>query len=139
MESEEFLGIVAGVVSGFTYALPMLMGRHLGGRVSGITQIWWGAGVAALVQMPFALNSGFRPTLAHLPLLIPMGVISLGIAYLLYFLGLQRVKAQVVSVVALLEPVGGILIGWLLFQEYLTPLGAVGSVLVLASIYLISN
>ncbi len=42
-----------------------------------------------------------------------------------------------VSVVALLEPVSGILIGLLFYQELPGPLGALGMVLVLGSILLI--
>jgi DME family drug/metabolite transporter len=68
-----------------------------------------------------------------------MGAITLGLAPLMYFLALQKLKAQVVSVVAILEPVFGVLIGVLIFQEALTIPAMLGSVLILAAIYLISK
>jgi drug/metabolite transporter (DMT)-like permease len=45
----------------------------------------------------------------------------------------------VVSVVALLEPVAGALIGLLVYREMFTLPGFFGSLLVLASIYLIAQ
>lgn len=132
-------GVIAGAASGFTYAGTMLIGRRLRGRVDGVAQTWWGAGTAALVLLPFALRTPAAATLPNLIYLAPMGVISLGIAYLLYFRGLQTLSAQVVSVLALLEPVSGVFIGLLLFAEPLTALGALGGGLVLAAVYLISR
>lgn len=132
-------GIAAGLGAGFCYSLTLLIGRHLRGRVSSITQIGWGAGVATLLLLPAALRLESGPVLANLPYLIPLGVLTIGVSYLLYFLGLQRTTAQIVSVVALLEPVSGVIIGLLLFQEALTPLSAVGSACVLGSIALISR
>ncbi len=139
LESASFAGIAAGAASGFTYALPMLIGRHLRSRVSSITQILWGSGIAALMLLPFAVRTGMAAALPNLPYLIPLGVISLGLSYLLYFLGLQRVSTQVVSVAALFEPVSGALIGLVVFHEYLTLPGVAGGLLVLVSIYLISQ
>lgn len=139
LEGGELGGLVAGVGSGVGYAMPMLIGRHLRGRVSGITQIVWGSGVAALLLAPFALLGDVPAALAALPTLVALGVISLGLSYFLMFLGLRRISAQVVSVVALLEPVSGAVIGLLVFGELFTPLGAVGSVLVLLSIVLIAR
>ena len=139
LDSLAFGGILAGIVSGFTYAMPILIGRHLRGKVSGITQIVWGSGVAAVLLSPFALRADLGVALANLPLLIPLGIITMGLSYLLFFLGLQRISAQMTSITGLFEPVSGLLIGLLIFQEGLTPLGALGSLLVLAAITLISR
>lgn len=139
LDSLAFGGILAGIISGFTYALPIMIGRHLRGRVSGITQIVWGSGVASLVLSPFALRADLSVAAANLPLLIPLGIITMGLSYLLFFLGLQRISAQTASITGLFEPVSGMLIGLLLLHEGLTWLGALGSLLVLAAIALISR
>jgi drug/metabolite transporter (DMT)-like permease len=107
--------------------------------VSGITQIVWGSGVAAVLLSPFALRADLGTAAANLPLLIPLGIITMGLSYLLFFLGLQRISAQTASITGLFEPVSGMLIGLLIFQEGLTLLGALGSLLVLAAIALISR
>ena len=137
--SSSTLGILAGALSGFTYSFAMILSRQMRGQVSGLTQTMWSTGITALVLLPFAIQAPGAVVVDNLPLLIPLGIFSLGLSYLCYFLGLQRVSAQVVSVVALFEPVSGALIGLLAFQEIPGPFGLLGGLLILASIYLISR
>ncbi len=139
LDSGSFSGIVAAIVSGATYTLPMLIGRTLRAHVNGMTQIWWGSGITALLLAPLALRGDLGPALSQLHLLIPLGVVGLGLPYLLMFQGLRRCTAQVVSMAALMEPVFGALIGLFLFGEMFTLAGGLGAALVLASIALISR
>jgi drug/metabolite transporter (DMT)-like permease len=132
-------GIAAGALSGLTYAVAMLIGRGLRGRVSGLTQTLWSLGITALVLLPWAFRPPMHALSAALPYLVPLGIFSLGLSYLTYFMGLARTRAQVVSVVALFEPVSGILIGMLAFGEVPAPLGWMGAGLVLLSMYLITR
>lgn len=137
--SDSFAGIVAGALSGFTYSLTMLGGRALRGKVTGLTQTMWSTGITALVLSPWALRASTGVVVDNLPYLIPLGIFSLGLSYLFYFLGLQRISAQVVSVVALFEPVFGALIGLIAFGEVPSPAAGLGGVLILASIFLITR
>lgn len=139
MNLESLDGILAGVASGMTYTVTMLISRILRGKVSSVTQTWWGSGVAALLLLPWVVRTPWVDIQRNLPVLLPLGIVSLGISSLMYFLALQRVKAQVVSVVAILEPVSGILIGLVLFNEIPTILALIGSLLILSSIYLITR
>ncbi|MBN2469473.1 MAG: EamA family transporter [Anaerolineae bacterium] len=139
LDPDSLSGIVAAIASGVTYALPMLIGRTLRAHVNGMTQIWWGSGITALILSPFALRGDLAPVLSQLHLLIPLGVVGLGLPYLLMFQGLRRCTAQVVSMAALMEPVFGTLIGLILFGEVFTLAGGLGAALVLASIALISR
>lgn len=132
-------GIAAAALSGFTYSFVIISGRALRGRVDGFTQTLWSTGVTMLVLLPWALQSSGPVVIDNLPYLIPLGIFSLGLSYLCYFQGLQWVSAQIVSVVALFEPVSGVMIGLLFFQEIPSLLGALGGVLILGSIYLISK
>jgi len=132
-------GIAAAALSGFTYAFVLILGRSLRERVTGLTQNLWSQGIIALVLLPWALRSPSATVISNLPTLIPLGVFTLGLSYLLYFQGLHRISAQVVSVVALFEPVSGIVMGLLFFAEVPTVLGWIGGILILASIYLIAR
>lgn len=132
-------GIAAGALSGFTYAIVMLISRSLKGKISGLTQNLWTQGIVALVLLPWAVQAPAGRIVSELPTLIPMGVFSLGLSYLLYFQGLQHLSAQVVSVVALFEPVSGALLGMIFFAEIPNALGWIGGLLILASITLISR
>lgn len=139
LESSSWGGIAAGALSGFTYAIVMIEGRFLRGKVTSITQTMWSTGITALVLLPWAIQAPAHTVIDNMPYLIPLGIFSLGLSYLLYFVGLQRINAQIVSVVALFEPVSGVLIGLFAFQEVPDLLGMVGGVLILASIYLIAK
>lgn len=139
LASGGFRGIVAGTLSGISYALTMLFSRHLRGRVSGVTQIWWSTGIAALLALPWAFQTPWNTVGRNLPYLVALGIVAQGIPYMLYFLGLERVQAQIVSIVALLEPVGGILIGILLYHELPDLVGVLGIVMILISIALVSR
>jgi drug/metabolite transporter (DMT)-like permease len=138
-QSSEFRGIVAGTVSGFSYALTMLLSRRLRGHVSGVTQVWWSTGIAALLALPWAFQAPANVVIRNIPFILALGVLAQGLPYMLYFLGLERVPAQIVSVVALLEPVSGVLIGMLLYREMPTVVGIAGIFLVLTSIVLVSR
>lgn len=132
-------GIAAAALSGFTYSFVLMISRTLKDRVSGLTQNLWSNAIIALLLLPFALQAPAQVVADNLHTLIPMGIFSLGLSYLLYFQGLQRISAQVVSVVALFEPVGGVLMGLLFFAEVPNALGWLGGLLILGSIALISQ
>ncbi len=137
--SSEMGGIIAGAFSGLGYAVVMLISRSLRGRVTGLTQNLWSTGMVALILLPWAAQTSTTTIVDNLPVLIPLGVFSLGMSYLLYFLGLARVSAQVVSVASLFEPVFGIVMGMVFFAEFPDAFGWTGGVLILASVYLISR
>jgi drug/metabolite transporter (DMT)-like permease len=132
-------GILAGILSGFTYSTTFIISRYLKGKVTGFTQTVWGTGIAAVILLPWALQSDGAVVLSNIGVLIPLGIITLGISSFLYYIALQKIKAQIVSVIAILEPVSGALIGLLFFQEIPTFFGLVGILMILASIYLISR
>jgi len=139
LHSRAFWGVAAAALSGITYTMVMLLSRLLRDQVSGIVQIWWSTGIAALLALPWAFLVSWEVLVQNLPLLVALGVLAQGIPYLLYFLGLQRVDAQIVSIVALLEPVGGILIGIVLYHEIPGAVGLAGIVMIFASIALVSQ
>ncbi|MBI5961679.1 MAG: EamA family transporter [Chloroflexi bacterium] len=131
-------GIAAGALSGAVYSVVLMLSRSLKGKVSGLTQNLWSNGMVALLLIPWAIQAPAATVIDNLPVLIPLGVFSLGLSYLLYFQGLQRVSAQVVSVVALFEPLSGAVMGLVFFGEIPDLIGWIGAALILASIYLIS-
>jgi drug/metabolite transporter (DMT)-like permease len=138
-ESSESRGILAGTLSGCSYTLTMLLSRRLRGRVSGVTQVWWSTGIAALLALPWAFQAPTNVVVRNIPFILALGMLAQGLPYMLYFLGLERIPAQIVSVVALLEPVSGIMIGMLLYREMPTVVGIAGIFLVLTSIVLVSR
>jgi drug/metabolite transporter (DMT)-like permease len=139
IESSEMGGILAAAGSGFTYGVVMLISRSLRGQVTGLTQNLWSNAIIVILLLPWALQTDFGTVVDNLHLLIPLGVFSLGLSYWLYFLGLARVSAQVVSIASLSEPVFGVLMGLLFFAEVPNVFGWIGGVLILTSVILISR
>lgn len=133
----DLLGAAAATGAGVFYTIPLFIGRKLKGRVNGQTQVWFGTGLGALIVLPFAASS-LPGAVGQLPSLIPMGILSLGIPYLLIFLSLKHVSAQTASIGMLAEPVSGVLIGLLIFSEPLSVAGFIGCGLILLAIILIS-
>ena len=132
-------GVLAGILSGITYSFALMFSRMLSGRVSGFTQTFWSAGMTMLVLSPQALKIPINSMMDNLPLLFPLGIITLGLSSMCYFIALQKLKSQVVSVVSLLEPVCGVIIGWVIFHEILTLPALFGSLLILTGIYLVTR
>lgn len=132
-------GILAGFLSGLTYSATFMLSRRLRGKVSSFTQTLWGSGVAALLLSPWAFKAPGAVIVDNLPVLVPLGVVTLGIASFVYYIALQKLKAQVVSNTAILEPVSGVLIGLLVFQEMPGAVGLAGIGMILVSIYLITR
>ncbi len=134
------IGLWAGVGSGMAFAAALLLGGRLRGEVEALTQTWWSTGIAALLLTPWGLRTPWELVVRYWPLLLGLGTISLGMGYALYFQGLKwRVSTQVVSVVALLEPVSGALLGAWVLGEIPTLLNGLGMALVLVAIYLITR
>ncbi len=139
LKSSEMGGIIAGAISGVGYGSVMLISRTLGGRVSGLTQNIWSNGLIVVVLLPWAVQTPASDIVSNLPVLIPLGIFSLGMSYWLYFMGLARVSAQVVSIASLFEPVFGIMMGIIFFAEVPNELVWAGGALILGSILLISR
>ncbi|MDY0019186.1 MAG: DMT family transporter [Anaerolineae bacterium] len=137
--SGSFSGIVAATLSGITYAGVIVSGRLIRGQVGGATQAWWSTGITALLSAPWLFGVTLESVSPNLFFLLGLGIIALGLPYMIFFIGLQRVSAQVASFAVLLEPVCGVLIGLFLFQEIPSVLGVFGIFMILGSIFLISQ
>ena len=70
---------------------------------------------------------------AALGLTAVMGIVHTGIAYALYFGSMEKLKAQTIAVFSYIDPVSALLFSALLLNEPLSPAGAAGAVLIIAS------
>jgi drug/metabolite transporter, DME family len=69
--------------------------------------------------------------LAHLGL----GVSILGYVFLV--LGLRTIPVTMATIVSLLEPITGVTLAWLLFDEHLGALGLLGAALLLSAMVMV--
>ncbi len=97
-----------------------------------ITQLF----VSALTVLPYVIfNNGFPTSIDTRSLIIVLilGVVHTGIAYILYFNSIDVLPVDKVAILGYIEPVLSILTGALIFKEKLTIFGIIGAVLILSS------
>ncbi len=92
---------------------------------------------AGLVMLPYLLLTGgfavgdFNVTSALL--LLVLGVVHTGVAYTLYFSGMDGLRTQTIAVFSYVDPVAALLFSALLLREPLSLTGVVGAALILGS------
>jgi drug/metabolite transporter, DME family len=102
--SHSVIGVLLGLASGVFYAGVLLSLRALRGENSA----WLVALnhlVTAAALAPFALSMAAETTTTQLAVLVPFGLLQMGLPYLLLARGLQRVSGTEASLIALIEPV----------------------------------
>lgn len=99
------LALLSGVAWAFTVIGLRWSGRHEAGRPgAGAAAVVAGNALAFLACLPFALPLGV-PSLQDAALLLHLGVLQIGLAYVLLTKGLREVAALEASLLLLLEPV----------------------------------
>jgi drug/metabolite transporter, DME family len=134
-----WLGIVFALVSASSFSLFQICGRVLANRYHPIQTLSVFFIVAILALLPITLVNGlvtaYPPVgwllLAHLGL----GVSVLG--YLFLVLGLRTTPVTMATIVAMLEPLTGVTLAWLLFGERLGAMGLLGAALLLAAMVMV--
>lgn len=95
--------------------------------------------MSALTVLPYVLINHSIPSsldIKSIILLLIMGILHTGIAYIFYFGSINVLPVETVAIFGYIEPVLNILIGALVFKEKLTVLGVIGAVLIIgAAIY----
>ena len=100
--------------------------------------IVWFVFFAALALLPFAFIYGFGDWISVLPQIILLGVVSTGLAYMLYNLALEQMEAENASVIAMIiTPIVSILLAFFIIAEQINFSSIIGGgLLVVAGIYL---
>jgi drug/metabolite transporter (DMT)-like permease len=98
-------GLAAGLASGLCFATMVIALRHQR-DASPISSLLLGNIATALVGLPFLFGSaGKFPTAHEWQILVLLGVVQLGIPYVLYGLAIRRVTALEAILIPALEPV----------------------------------
>lgn len=125
------LGLLFGLLSGFSYALYYLFGkRFLAGYPTSYT-FSYALLVGGLGLLPFLRVQ--EKTAVAWGALVFLAFFSTYGAYSLYFAGLKRLPASKAAIIATLEPVVAAIVAHLWWKENLTILAILGSGLILAA------
>ncbi len=138
-------GNVLAALSGLTYALTILGLRWVQVQAKGsegnekegeagaaIATVACGNGIAFLLSLPTALPLD-RVETADWVLVIYLGVIQIGLAYVLLTRALERLRALEISLLLLLEPVLNVLLAWWIHAEVPGPWAIGGGIAILVT------
>lgn len=136
------MGLLAGIGSGFGYALYSIFGGVALKRYHPFTVTAYTFIVAALALAPF---SGIVPAAVtvcgsalNIGAALGLGILSTLAPFLLYTKGLEKMEAGRAAVTAFIEPITATLIGVFVFREKLPFVGIMGIALIFAAIAVIN-
>lgn len=133
------LGVAAGLGGALSMAAGTVLSRKWQPPVSPLTFTAWQLTAGGLLLAPLAwLGEPALPplTTTHLVGLGYLGLIGAALTYFLWFRGVARIETAAVSMLGMMSPLTAVALGWMLLDQRLSPLQAVGAVIVLASVWL---
>ena len=126
------LGLLIAIISALLYSSLIVFNKQII-RTSGMQTAAIELDVAFIVVLVYTLCTAGVPhiTGSDLPYIAVIGFINTGLAYLLYFSGLQKLSGQSIALISYLDPVSALIFSALLLHEVMTPVQVVGAVLII--------
>jgi drug/metabolite transporter (DMT)-like permease len=138
VEPGQLAGNLLGAASGIAYALTIVLLRRDAkeGARDAMPSTVLGNLIAAVLTLPFAVGSFASLSLQGVLVLLYLGVVQMGIAYLLFARGLRSVPAAEASLISMLEPTLNPVWVYLGTGERPGPWAIAGGAIVLAAVSL---
>lgn len=132
----DFTGILLGLLAAAAFVGILFCNRRLK-NIGSLDKTVVQLAVSALTVLPYAFfanrGSFFLPDSRSVLLILLLGVVHTGIAYILYFGGMGRLPTLPVAVLGYLEPVVSVLCSVLLLREPMAPTGWLGAALIIGA------
>jgi probable blue pigment (indigoidine) exporter len=132
-------GVAAGLAAAAAMALGSILTRKWRPPVPLLTFTAWQLTAGGLLLVPVVLLFDPvipMPTTGNLAGLAWLGLIGGGLTYALWFRGIGRLDATVVSSLLFLSPLTAVLLGWVFLDQALSLSQLAGIVLIVGSIWL---
>ncbi|MFJ7469846.1 DMT family transporter [Peribacillus frigoritolerans] len=136
--SDDILGLSFGIIAAAFYAALLFFNKFIkdmGKLELTIIQL----GTTTLLLMPYVfLTEGFgifEVSSSSIPFILILGIINTGIGFLLFFSGMEKLKAQSIAMLSYVDPFVAILISAIILQEQMTIVQMLGGVLLLGSTF----
>ena len=110
-------GAFWGILSGLTFAILSLINRRYVKTYSSLVVAFYQNLLAFLLLLPFLPIGSWAFSLKDLLFLAFLGLFCTALAHALFIKSLGRIRAQLASITACLEPVYGVLFAFLLLGE----------------------
>ena len=137
--SIDAFGIALCLTAGLSYACYTLISQRRVSEAPPPTVTLWVFSVAAAIAAPvaFMVSGPFSAALPGWAVLIYLGLVSTGVAYLLFSYALQRISGATGVTLALAEPVTAFALAVLVLREQPTPMAFLGLAFVLGGLVLV--
>ncbi len=132
------VGIAAGLAGAASMAAGTVLSRKWQPPVPALGFTAWQLTAGGLILLPLALL--LEPPLpplspANLAGMAWLGLVGAAASYALWFRGVARLEPAAVSMLGMMSPVTAVILGWIWLGQALTPLQAIGAVIILASVW----
>lgn len=126
------VGLLTAVISALFYASLITFNKRVR-SVSGMQTAAVELDVAFVIVLIYTLCTAGFPhiTRSDVPYLAVIGLVNTGLAYFLYFTGLQKLPVQSVALISYLDPVSALVFSALFLHEAMTPVQIIGAVLII--------
>ena len=135
-QAGDLRGILLGLGAAVFYSAVVIMNKRLPG-IDAYQKTTVQLMSAGLVMIPYLLlTGGFSAggfSLNAVLLLLVVGIVHTGIAYVLYFGSMDGLKVQSIAILSYIDPVSALLFSALLLREPLSAAGIAGAVMIIGS------
>lgn len=132
----EIKGVLLGLGAAALYASVILINKRIT-DVAPMDRTVVQLFVAAVAVVPYVLvaesTAGFEFTPAAAALVLTAGVIHTGVAYVLYFGSITRLRAQTVALISYIDPVFAVILSAVILREPITAAGMIGAAAVIGA------
>ena len=125
-------GLLTALLSALLYASLIAFNKRIS-RTAGLQTAAIELDVAFVVVLIYVLLTvGIpHPKASDAPFVAVIGLVNTGLAYVLYFSGLQKLPGQSVALISYVDPVSALLFSALLLGEKMTVVQVIGAVLII--------
>lgn len=126
-------GVCWGIASAFSFAILTLLNRNFVVNSSATTISFYQNSFAAILLIPFILESAKSVSFEQVVLLALLGIVFTAFAHSLFNYSLKTITAQTASIAVSLEPIYGIIAAYFLLNETISLMMSIGGIIVLAT------
>lgn len=138
-EKKQLLGIGYGLAAAGLYANVIITNKFIK-NLSGITSAMVQLAIAAVVLLPYVLATEkiqfTELSYKSIGLLLIVGIIHTGIAYLLYFSAIPKLSGQTIAAFSYIDPISAIVMSSVFLGEKMTVVQLLGGILILGTTFI---
>lgn len=132
------IGMLAGILSGITYAFQILTSKYISKTYSGYAQAFWSAVITMVILLPIG-TMPVEVVFKNIYPLILLAIFPTILAVSLYFSGLKKVRASSASILGLIEPLSAVILAFVILNETISTLEILGGALILTGAALVTR